>query len=90
MRCALFTPFQSTITAQRIKKRVKRRLSIFNTHTYVENVFFKETYSGVYLKGSNSWMALNKDKNKKTVQHLKIDPKQKKNQLWVTQSNPKF
>jgi len=56
----------------------------------VENVFFKETYSGVYLKEPNSWMALNKDKNKKTVQHLKIDPKQKKNQLWVTQSNPKF
>ena len=27
-----------------------------------ENVFYKETYSSVHLKGPNSWKALNKDK----------------------------
>ena len=34
-----------------------RILSIFNTHTRGEGrKFFKETYSGVYLKGPNSWI----------------------------------
>ena len=34
-----------------------RILSIFNTHTHTEErKFFKETYSGVYPKGLNSWI----------------------------------
>ena len=34
-----------------------RILSIFNTHTREERRrFFKEAYSGVYPKGSNSWI----------------------------------
>ena len=35
-----------------------RILSIFNTHIRGERGegFFKETYSGVYPKGSNSWI----------------------------------
>ena len=34
-----------------------RILSIFNTHMgRGEKVFFKQTYNGVYPKGSNSWI----------------------------------